>query len=67
MKKNLIHYVKQQRKLAGLNQEECAHKAGVSLTFIRKLEQGKGTLQMDKVNHVLKMFGAQLGVVPLEV
>ena len=35
--------------------------AGVGLRFIRELEQGKITLQMNKVNQVLLLFGYQLG------
>jgi hypothetical protein len=30
------------------------------------LEQGKKTLRMDKVNEVLLLFGAELGVVDIE-
>ncbi|MCZ6521346.1 MAG: transcriptional regulator, partial [Bacteroidetes bacterium] len=58
---------KQQRRLVGLTQPECAHKAWVSVAFLRNLEQGKKTLQMDKVNQVLKLFGGQLGVVPVRI
>ena len=40
-------------------------KAGVGLRFVRKLEQGKETLRLDKVNEVLQLFGYQLGAVEL--
>lgn len=33
------------------------------IRFIRELEGGKPTLRMDKVNMVLDLFGARLGVV----
>jgi hypothetical protein len=36
---------------------EFAERAGVALTVIRKIEQEKGNLQLEKVNHVLLMFG----------
>jgi len=36
----------------------------VALTVIRKIEQGKGNLQLEKVNHVLAMFGHVLAPVP---
>jgi hypothetical protein len=36
----------------------------VALTVIRKIEQGKGNLQLEKVNHVLAMFGHVLVPVP---
>ncbi len=56
-------YLKEKRKAFGFTQEDLAVKAGVGLRFIRELEQGKTTLRMDKVNQVLALFGAQLGVV----
>jgi len=55
--------VKKRRKLLKLTQEEFAEKAGVALTVIRKIEQGKDNLSLSKVNHVLKMFGQVLGPV----
>jgi len=63
MERELIKYLKQKRKEYGLTQQECAVKAGVSYAFLKNLEQGKKTLQMDKVNQVLQLFGARLGVV----
>lgn len=32
---------------------------------MRELEQGKETLRLDKVNQVLNLFGAEVGVVPI--
>jgi y4mF family transcriptional regulator len=61
----LPSFLKEKRKLANLTQPELAVKAGVGLRFIRELEQGKTTLRMDKVNQVLKLFGYELGPVPL--
>jgi len=58
-------FVRQRRKSAGLTQEELSLKAGVGLRFIRELEKGKPTLQMDKVNKVLRLFGNELGPVPM--
>ena len=43
-----------------LTQEELAVKAGVGIRFIREMEQGKETLQLDKVEQVLSLFGYQL-------
>ena len=54
-------FVKTRRKQASLTQEEFAMKAGVALTVIRKIEQGKDNLSLSKVNQVLKMFGHVLG------
>ena len=50
-------YIKQERKKAGLTQEEFALRAGLGLRFVRELEQGKETVRMDKVNQALSMFG----------
>ena len=61
--KTLDSFVKDKRKEAGLTQEEFAEKAGVALTVIRKIEQGKSDLQLEKVNQVLKMFGHVLSPV----
>lgn len=61
----LSRFIKEKRKQANLTQAELAVKAGVGLRFIRDLEQGKATLKMDKVNQVLKLFGHELGPVPL--
>ena len=58
--------MKTKRKSLGLSREEFAQKAGVGLRFLRELEQGKETLKMDKVNQVLKLFGMQLGVAPMD-
>lgn len=61
--KSLRNFLKEKRKLAGLTQEEFANRAGVALTVIRKIEQGKGNLNLEKVNHVLYMFGHTLAPV----
>lgn len=57
----LSDFVKTRRKHLGLTQEELAEKAGVALTVIRKIEQGKENLSLTKVNQVLQMFGHILG------
>ena len=61
--KTIAEFVKSKRKEVGLTQEEFALKAGVALTVIRKIEQGKGNLNFEKVNHVLSMFGHELAPV----
>jgi len=53
----LSEFVKSKRKQLGLTQEEFAEKAGVALTVIRKIEQGKENLSLSKVNQVLSLFG----------
>lgn len=59
----ITEFVKTRRKQLKLTQEELALKAGVALTVIRKIEQGKENLSLSKVNQVLKMFGHVLGPV----
>ena len=63
---NLSQFVKKRRKSLGLTQKDLSYKAGVGLRFIRDLEQGKPSLQMDKVNQVLFLFGHELGPVPVD-
>lgn len=61
--KDLANFVKDRRKEVKLTQEEFAERTGVALTVIRKIEQGKTNLNMDKVNLVLQMFGHTLAPV----
>jgi len=61
--KRLSEFVKQRRKEVNLTQEEFADRAGVALTVVRKIEQGKTNLNLNKVNLVLKMFGHELAPV----
>lgn len=61
--KRLAEFVKERRKEVNLTQEEFAERAGVALTVVRKIEQGKTNLNMDKVNLVLQMFGHELSPV----
>lgn len=64
--KKLSQFVKERRKKLNLTQVEFAEKAGVALTVIRKIEQGKDNLSLAKVNHVLLMFGHRLQPVNLK-
>ena len=52
-------YIKEERKKAGLTQEEFAVRSGLGLRFVRELEQGKETVRLDKVNQALAMFGKE--------
>ena len=56
----LITFIKERRRSMGLTQKELADRAGVGLRFIRELEQGKISLRLDKVNHVLALFGHRM-------
>ena len=52
-------FIKENRKLAGLTQEEFTLRSGLGLRFVRELEQRKETVRMDKVNQALAMFNKQ--------
>ena len=55
----IAEFIKENRKAAGLTQEEFAARSGLGLRFIRELEQGKETVRLDKVNQALAMFGKE--------
>lgn len=59
----LAVFVRERRKEVNLTQAEFADRAGVALTVVRKIEQGKTNLSMAKVNMVLSMFGHELAPV----
>lgn len=52
----IAKFIKENRRAAGLTQEEFAMRSGLGLRFVRELEQGKETVRMDKVNVALSMF-----------
>jgi y4mF family transcriptional regulator len=60
---SLAAFIKVKRKEAKLTQQEFADRAGVALTVVRKIEQGKENLSLAKVNQVLMMFGNKLAPV----
>lgn len=53
-------YIRTKRKLFYLTQIELSERTGVGIRFIRELERGKTTVQMDKVNQVLYLFEEEL-------
>jgi len=63
MSTSLVEFVKEKRKQFKLTQPELAEKAGVGLRFLRELENGKESVRLDKVNQVLALFGASVGVI----
>ena len=65
--KRLSDFVKQRRKEVNLTQEEFSERAGVALTVVRKIEQGKTNMNLDKVNLVLGMFGHKLAPVESKI
>ena len=61
--KTLAEFVKEKRRYVGITQKELANKSGVALTVIRKIEQEKVNLSLEKVNQVLRLFGHELAPV----
>lgn len=49
--------VARQRKAQGLTQADLAGLAQTGTRFISDLENGKGTVQFDKVMHILNLLG----------
>ena len=56
----ISEYIRNKRKLFKLTQVELAERSGVGIRFVRELENGKATVQLNKVNQVLKLFGETL-------
>lgn len=65
MNNGIGNYVKEMRKRFNLTQADLSEKSGVGLRFVREMEQGKQSLRLDKVNQVLSLFGAEVGVVSI--
>ncbi|MBQ4520728.1 MAG: helix-turn-helix transcriptional regulator [Bacteroidaceae bacterium] len=63
---NIGEYLRAKRKLYNLSQIELAERAGVGIRFVRELEQNKPTVQMDKVNQVLALFGEEMQPVRIQ-
>ena len=61
--KTLAAFVKERRTQVNMTQKVFADRTGVALTVIRKIEQGKTNMNLDKVNLVLSMFGHELAPV----
>ena len=56
--------VRRERKRYGLRQAEIAALAGVGTRFVSELENGKPTLEIDRVRRVLETMGLELAVTP---
>ena len=57
---DLGKYIIEKRALHKLTQQELAERSGVGVRFVRELEHCKPTVQLDKVNQVLSLFGEEL-------
>lgn len=54
--------VRNKRKQDKLTQIELAELTGVGVRFLSELENGKSTVQLDKVLHVMMGLGLKMGV-----
>ena len=54
--------VRERRRSLRLTQEELADLAGCSARFVRALEAGKESVQLDKLRQVLEALGLELDV-----
>lgn len=52
-------------RITGLTQADFARMCKISLRTLRQLEQDSGNPTLETVNNVLRVFGMQMGVVPL--
>ena len=50
------NYIKEERKKAGLTQEEFAMRSGLGLRFVRELEQWKENFLDMKEEHLLELM-----------
>ena len=64
---DLGEYIRDKRKRFKLTQVELAERSGVGVRFVRELERGKNTVQLDKVNQVLALFGEELYPQKIEI
>ena len=59
---DLSKAIKGRRKSLKLTQAECASFCGVGLRFFSELENGKQSLHLGKVMHVLQMLGLKMQI-----
>ena len=57
--------MKAMREMTGLTQEEFAAHRGVSRRVIQDIERGTGNPTVDSLNSIAKLFGLQVGFVPI--
>ena len=63
---SIAKFIKQSRKAERITQIQLSKLAGVGIRFVRELESGKQTVQLRKVNQVLKLFGHVLAPVRIK-
>lgn len=65
MQTTLSKYVKAMRKQHRLTQVEPVREIGCGTAVRARTGARKPTLRLDKVNQILNLFGAEIGVVPM--
>jgi len=58
--KSFGELIKTIRKESNLTQEQLAAASGVGVRFLRELEQGKPSCQLEKALHIARMLGIKL-------
>ena len=58
--KNIGLLIKEKRKKINMTQKEAASIAGVGVRFLSELENGKPSLEIDKVLNVARLFGIDI-------
>jgi y4mF family transcriptional regulator len=61
--KDVGHIAARYRKMQALTQADLAGLGQVGARFISDLENGKGTVQFDKVMHILDLLGLDVVIV----
>ncbi|MGE0087793.1 MAG: helix-turn-helix domain-containing protein [Desulfococcaceae bacterium] len=54
--------IRKKRKIWGFTQAEAAGMCNVGVRFLSELENGKATLQIGRVLHVIEAFGFELSI-----
>jgi len=62
--KDLGKFVRDHRKAQSVTQAEFASLCGLGVRFISDLENGKPTIQLNKVLHVMRCLGLEVAVHP---
>lgn len=59
----IANFVKEKRRQIKMTQPEFAERFGISLKVIRKIEQGKSNIMLDRLLEVLHIFGCTIDIV----
>jgi DNA-binding XRE family transcriptional regulator len=62
---SIAEAMKAMRKMTGLTQAEFAAHRGVSRRVIQDIERGTGNPTVESLNSIAKLFGLQVGFVPI--